>query len=90
MRKKKRMVSKDVMRECVARTAAELLEVRVGSGSLLLEVPAGSAEDVRVVMGAVREARERVKGLYRMGICGRCSGPANRCAPRHAEGRSCA
>jgi hypothetical protein len=79
MRKKKRWVSKDVLEACVERTAAELLEV------------SGGVDDNEGTMAALRaEARERVKGLYRMGICDRCSGPASRCAPRHAEGRSCA
>ena len=35
-------------------------------------------------------AEEDIRVRYRRGVCAFCEGPAMRCAPRHAEGRSCA
>lgn len=69
--------------QCIERQVYELYST--------MSNPNGWAKGRTLSQDELRKiAEEDVRVRYRRGICAFCEGPAMRCAPRHAEGRSCA
>ncbi len=77
---------------CVANEAGTLL-------SLYMKDPRFLASSFPEEFEAIRSAlierlapvvERTIQARYRRGLCTLCKGPAEDCAPRHAEGKSCA